>query len=83
MTLMQGYKSKFESLQAKNLSDDELENKLVELAGEFVKESNRVSISNIQRAFRIGYNRAFRVVTALEEKGIVSGCGHNGTRVVL
>jgi S-DNA-T family DNA segregation ATPase FtsK/SpoIIIE len=50
---------------------------------EFVTETRKVSISSIQRKFRIGYNRAARIVEQLEQSGVVSTAGHNGNREVL
>lgn len=50
---------------------------------EYVKETQRVSICSIQRKFRIGYNRAARLVEQLEANGIVTEPGHNGERTVL
>ncbi|MCJ8322211.1 MAG: DNA translocase FtsK 4TM domain-containing protein [Colwellia sp.] len=49
----------------------------------FVTESRRVSISSVQRKFRIGYNRAARIVEQMEVHGVVSTPGHNGAREVL
>ncbi|MFD1622619.1 DNA translocase FtsK [Thalassotalea marina] len=49
----------------------------------FVTETRRVSISSIQRKFRIGYNRAARIVEDMESQGVVSAPGHNGAREVL
>ena len=49
----------------------------------FVTETRRVSISSIQRKFRIGYNRAARIVEDMEMQGVVSSPGHNGAREVL
>jgi recombination associated protein RdgC len=50
---------------------------------EFVTETRRVSISSIQRKFRIGYNRAARIVEELECNDVVSEPGLNGSREVL
>ncbi|PKF51348.1 DNA translocase FtsK [Enterovibrio nigricans] len=50
---------------------------------EFVTESRRASVSGVQRRFKIGYNRASRVVEQLEMHGIVSAPGHNSNREVL
>lgn len=50
---------------------------------EFISETNRVSISGIQRKFRIGYNRSAIILEQLEMQGLVSIPDHNGTRTVL
>jgi S-DNA-T family DNA segregation ATPase FtsK/SpoIIIE len=49
----------------------------------FVTEGRRVSISSVQRKFKIGYNRAANLVDAMEASGVVSPAGHNGAREVL
>lgn len=49
----------------------------------FVTESRRASVSSVQRKFRIGYNRAARLVEQMEQSGVVSAAGHNGSREVL
>ena len=49
----------------------------------FVTEGRRVSISSVQRKFKIGYNRAANLVDAMEASGVVSSAGHNGAREVL
>ncbi|WP_332017798.1 DNA translocase FtsK [Alteromonas sp. ASW11-130] len=49
----------------------------------FVTESRRASVSSVQRKFRIGYNRAARLVEQMETSGVVSAPGHNGNREVL
>ncbi len=49
----------------------------------FVTEKRRVSISSVQRQFRIGYNRSARIVEQMESQGVVSTPGHNGAREVL
>ncbi|HEK0437114.1 TPA: DNA translocase FtsK 4TM domain-containing protein [Proteus mirabilis] len=56
---------------------------LFDQAVEFVVEKQRVSISGVQRQFRIGYNRAARIVEQMEIQGIVSAPNHNNTRDVL
>ncbi|EEW7663003.1 DNA translocase FtsK [Escherichia coli] len=52
-------------------------------AVQFVTEKRKASISGVQRQFRIGYNRAARIIEQMEAQGIVSEQGHNGNREVL
>jgi recombination associated protein RdgC len=56
---------------------------LYDQAEEFVTETRRVSISSIQRKFRIGYNRAAQLVEQLEANDVISEPGANGAREVL
>ncbi len=49
----------------------------------FVTETRKASISSVQRKLRIGYNRAARLIEQMEESGVVSGMGHNGSREVI
>ncbi|RQU41349.1 cell division protein FtsK [Burkholderia cenocepacia] len=49
----------------------------------FVIEQQKVTISSVQRQFKIGYNRAARLVELLEAKGIVSAMASDGSRTVL
>ncbi len=56
---------------------------LYDAAVAFVVEGRRVSISSVQRQFRIGYNRAARIVEAMESAGVISSAGANGNRDVL
>lgn len=49
----------------------------------FVTETRRASVSSVQRKFRIGYNRAARLVEQMEQSGVVTAPGHNGNREVL
>lgn len=49
----------------------------------FVGKTRRASTSSIQRQFKIGYNRAARIIEAMEAAGLVSAAGHNGQRDVL
>lgn len=64
-------------------SDSENEDNLYNEAVEFVVESRRASISSIQRKFRIGYNRAARLIETMEENGIVTPMNSNGSREVI
>ncbi len=80
---MVGYQAELdlvtEEIQEKtSFGEDFLYPQVVEL----VKESKRCSVSNIQRKFKIGYNRAALLVEKLEADGIVSAPGHNGNREV-
>ena len=72
------------SIEVQELSDDsEIDDDLYNEAVEFVIETRRASISSVQRKFRIGYNRAARLIEAMEENGIVSPMNSNGSREVL
>ena len=57
--------------------------KLYDAAVAFVTETRRVSISSIQRKFKIGYNRAASIVESMEENRVVSPMESNGSREVL
>ncbi|MFT6967359.1 MAG: S-DNA-T family DNA segregation ATPase FtsK/SpoIIIE [Cellvibrionaceae bacterium] len=64
--------------------EDDLESDaLYDEAIEFVTVTRKASISAVQRKLRIGYNRAARLVEAMEAAGVVSEAGHNGAREVL
>jgi len=56
---------------------------LYDEAVDFVVQGRRVSISSVQRRFRIGYNRAARIVETMESSGVISTAGSNGNREVL
>ena len=56
---------------------------LFDQAVQFVTEKRKASISGVQRQFRIGYNRAARIIEQMEAQGIVSEQGHNGNREVV
>ncbi|EAZ7614146.1 DNA translocase FtsK [Salmonella enterica subsp. enterica serovar Heidelberg] len=56
---------------------------LFDQAVNFVTQKRKASISGVQRQFRIGYNRAARIIEQMEAQGIVSAQGHNGNRGVL
>ena len=63
--------------------DTEQEDNLYDEAVQFVLESRRASISSVQRQLRIGYNRAARLIEAMEAAGVVSAMGTNGSREIL
>lgn len=56
---------------------------LYDQAVEFITETRKASISSVQRKFRIGYNRAARLVETMEASGVVSPPAHNGSREVI
>ncbi|CAG19573.1 DNA translocase FtsK [Photobacterium profundum] len=64
-------------------SGDEDLDQLFDDVAAFVTETRRGSVSGVQRKFKIGYNRAARIVEQLQAHGIVSAPGHNGNREVL
>jgi S-DNA-T family DNA segregation ATPase FtsK/SpoIIIE len=64
-------------------SDAEQDDPLYDEAVSFVLESRRASISAVQRKLRIGYNRAARLVEAMEAAGVVSAMNSNGSRELL
>ena len=66
-----------------NLEDSDGDYELYNLAVEFVVVTSRGSISSVQRKFRIGYNRAARLIETMVENGIVSPMNSNGSREVL
>jgi S-DNA-T family DNA segregation ATPase FtsK/SpoIIIE len=68
--------------QAEGSEAEELD-VLYDDAVNFVTEKRRVSISSVQRQFRIGYNRSARIVEQMEIQGVVSTAGNNGAREVL
>jgi S-DNA-T family DNA segregation ATPase FtsK/SpoIIIE len=63
--------------------DDQEYDVFYDEAVSFVTESRRASVSSVQRKFRIGYNRAARLVEQMQQSGVVSAPGHNGNRDVL
>ena len=72
------------SIEVQDLnSDSDTDDDLYNEAVEFVIETRRATISSIQRKFRIGYNRAARLIETMEENGIVSPMNSNGSREVL
>ncbi|KUI99773.1 DNA translocase FtsK [Vibrio sp. MEBiC08052] len=70
-------------LPGEQLEGDEDIDPLFDQVVEHVVETRRGSVSGVQRRFKIGYNRAARIVEQLEAQGIVSAPGHNGNREVL
>ena len=63
--------------------DTEHEDELYDEAVQFVLESRKASISSVQRKLRIGYNRAARLIEAMEAAGVVSAMNSNGSREIL
>ncbi len=70
-------------LPGETSESDEDTDPLYDEAVAFVTESRRGSISSVQRKFKIGYNRAARIIESMETAGVVSPPGHNGNRDVL
>ena len=62
-----------------NILDDKLYNEIVE----FVIESQKVSTSLLQKKFKLGYNRAARIIDLLEERGIIGPSNGSNSREVL
>ncbi|MET4694798.1 DNA translocase FtsK [Endozoicomonas lisbonensis] len=65
------------------LDGDSEQDPLYDEAVAFVTESRRVSISSVQRKFKIGYNRSANIIEAMEQAGVISPAGTNGTREVI
>ena len=63
--------------------DTEVDDALYDEAVQFVLESRRASISSVQRKLRIGYNRAARLIEAMELAGVVSPMNSNGSREIM
>ncbi|MBB6286709.1 MULTISPECIES: DNA translocase FtsK [unclassified Pseudomonas] len=63
--------------------DDAETDALYDEAVAFVLESRRASISAVQRKLKIGYNRAARMIEAMENAGVVTAMNTNGSREVL
>ena len=68
---------------ADNSDSSDENDELYDEAVSFVIESRRASISAVQRKLRIGYNRAARIIEAMEMAGLVSEMSSNGSREVL
>lgn len=69
--------------ESDNNSSDPESDELYDEAVKIVLETRRASISSVQRRLRIGYNRAARLLEAMETAGLVSGMETNGSREVL
>ncbi len=63
--------------------DDPEQDALYDQALAFVLETRRASASFVQRRFKIGYNRAARLIEAMENAGVVGAMGSNGQREIL
>ena len=70
-------------LQLEGDGDTEQDDALYDEAVQFVLESRRASISSVQRKLRVGYNRAARLIEAMEAAGVVSPMNSNGSREIL
>lgn len=64
-------------------SVDDEQDPLYDEAVAFVTETRKASISSVQRKLKIGYNRAARMIEAMEAAGVITEAGHNGAREVL
>ncbi|MDD1620316.1 MAG: DNA translocase FtsK 4TM domain-containing protein [Methylococcaceae bacterium] len=64
-------------------SDESESDALYDEAVAFVTDSRKASISSVQRRFKIGYNRAARIIEDMENAGVVSPAETNGSREVL
>jgi S-DNA-T family DNA segregation ATPase FtsK/SpoIIIE len=74
-----------EEVNSDGLADasDGEQDPLYDQAVQVVVESRRASVSGVQRRLKIGYNRAARIVEAMEAAGVVSAMQGNGSREVL
>ena len=72
-------KNNDENFDSLSDEDEELINKSIDL----IKSSNKASTSYLQRNFQIGYNKAARIMEALEQRGMVSPPNHAGKREIL
>ena len=68
-----------EGLDTLSDEDEELISKSIDL----IRNSNKASTSYLQRNFQIGYNKAARIMEALEQRGVVSEPNHAGKREIL
>jgi S-DNA-T family DNA segregation ATPase FtsK/SpoIIIE len=72
-------KNNDESFDTLSDEDEELISKSIDL----IKSTNKASTSFLQRNFQIGYNKAARIMEALEQRGVVSSPNHTGKRDIL
>ena len=72
-------KNNDENFDALSDEDEELISKSIDL----IKTTNKASTSFLQRNFQIGYNKAARIMEALEQRGVVSEANHTGKREIL
>ena len=70
-------------LKAESSDEDDESDALYDEAVHYVTQSRRASISSVQRKLRIGYNRAARLIEAMEAAGVVTEMGSNGQREVI
>jgi S-DNA-T family DNA segregation ATPase FtsK/SpoIIIE len=70
-------------LQSGSSDQDDESDALYDEAVHYVTQSRRASISSVQRKLRIGYNRAARLIEAMEAAGVVTEMASNGQREVL
>ncbi|WP_261095287.1 DNA translocase FtsK [Serratia quinivorans] len=63
--------------------DESLSDERYPEAVQFVQAKGHASISGLQRQFRIGYNRAARLIEQMEVGGVLSAPAVDGTRTVL
>ena len=82
-SILNGWEENGVSSEGGSDAGDEDRDALYDQVVEFITETRRVSASGIQRRFKIGYNRAARLVESLEAAGVVSPMGSNGQREVL
>jgi len=68
---------------ANSLFEDDEQDALYDEAVAFITTTRKASISSVQRKFKIGYNRAARIIESMEAAGVISSAGTNGQREVI
>ena len=68
---------------ANSLFEDDEQDALYDEAVAFITSTRKASISSVQRKFKIGYNRAARIIESMEAAGVISSAGNNGQREVI